>query len=87
LEPAALEAYAGTYQLLNGNNVDIKLKNKQLNLYYSPNNKYLLQAATETGFYSTAEFLNIKFSKGDNMNVTGLQLERYGNTQTAKKVK
>jgi predicted alpha/beta superfamily hydrolase len=82
-----LQKYTGTYQLSNANTIDIKLENNQLVVYFSPNNKYTLQASTETNFFATAEFLNIKFDVDSNNKATGLQLERYGSTQTASKVK
>ncbi|MBD0284577.1 MAG: alpha/beta hydrolase-fold protein [Bacteroidota bacterium] len=84
--PGILKAYVGRYQLPNGNVAEIKLENKQLILYFAPNNKYPLRAATETDFYSTAEFLNIRFKQGENKNTTGFQLERYGGSQFASKV-
>ncbi|MBD0294160.1 MAG: DUF3471 domain-containing protein, partial [Flavisolibacter sp.] len=84
--PALLKTYVGKYKLPKGKVAEIKLENKQLFLYYYPNNKYPLQAATETDFYSTAEFLNVRFKQGESKNTIGFQLERYGGAQFASKV-
>ena len=87
VQPALLKAYTGSYRLPNGNGIEIKLEGLQLNVYFSARNKYSLKAKTETDFYSTAEFLNVSFKQDGDKNVTGLQLERYGSTQVANKVK
>jgi predicted alpha/beta superfamily hydrolase len=84
---ALLQKYAGTYQLPNANTIEVKVENNQLVAYFSPNNKYILQVATERDFFSTAEFLNVKFNVDASNKTTGLQLERYGSTQMATKVK
>jgi predicted alpha/beta superfamily hydrolase len=85
--PSDLQEYTGRYQLSNGNIAEIKLENKQLNLYLSPTNKYSLQAATKMDFYSTAEFLNVKFNQKGNAHITGFELERFGGVYTAVKIK
>jgi predicted alpha/beta superfamily hydrolase len=84
---ALLQKYVGTYELPNKNTVEVKLENNQLVVYLSPNNKYTLHAATETNFYSTAEFLNVRFDVDASDKTTGLHVEGYGSTQTARKVK
>jgi predicted alpha/beta superfamily hydrolase len=83
---AVLDKYAGGYQFANGNNFDIRNEDHQLVLYVSPGNKYTLQAASETMFYSTAEFLHINFKFDDNKKITAIQLNRYGGSETAKKL-
>ncbi len=87
INPGYAKAFTGSYRLPNGIAVEIKLEDNQLNLYFSPNNKYILKAATETDYYSTAEFLNVRFKQDPHKNVTGFYLERFGGTQLAKNVK
>jgi predicted alpha/beta superfamily hydrolase len=74
-----LNKYAGSYESGSGNKLDIRQENNSLALYFSPGNKYLLYAASESEFYATAEFLNIYFT-GD-----GMKVERYGSSQFFKK--
>lgn len=86
LKPDAsiLNKYAGLYESTGGNKIELKSENGNLHLYFSPNNKYSLYAASDTEFYSTSEFFNVYF-KITNGNPEGFQLERYGNTQFIKK--
>jgi predicted alpha/beta superfamily hydrolase len=86
-QPGLLKAYAGTYSLPNGNVLQIELEGNQLILCFSANNKFSLKAETEKDFYSTAEFLNIRFMQSSDKGVPGFRLERYGLTQMAYKVK
>lgn len=81
LDSGILNKYTGTYQLPNGNTIELKNENNQLVLYFSPTNKYRLYAASESYFYSTAEFFNVYFTEG------GMRLERYGSNQFLKRVK
>lgn len=83
---ALLNQYAGNYASTGGNNIELKIENNQLSVYFGTNNKYLLYAASETDFYSTSEFLNVHFKKVNNL-VEGFYLERYGNIQFIKKIK
>ena len=84
LDTKLLDKYAGIYVSATGNRIEIKKENGSLVLFYSPFNKYQLFASSETGFYSTAEFLNINF-KIENDNTVGLQLERFGGTEFFKR--
>lgn len=81
LDSAILNKYTGTYQLSNGNTIELKNENNQLVFYFSPTNKYGLYAATESDFYSTAEFFNTYFTEG------GMRLERFGSNQFLKRIK
>ncbi|HMU46703.1 MAG TPA: alpha/beta hydrolase-fold protein [Chitinophagaceae bacterium] len=85
LPNSILNKYTGSYQFSNGNSVELKNENNQLILFFSSNNKYILYAADETEYYSTAEFLNIKFDT-ENNTINGFQLNRYGNSQFLKRV-
>ena len=82
-----LKKYTGVYSFPNGNNVEIKSENQTLVIYPGSRNKYIMKAASETDFYSTAEFLNIHFKKDDNGNITGFQLEQYGSNVFITKIK
>jgi hypothetical protein len=84
LDAALLNKYSGSYESANGNKIELKNESGRLAIYFSPNNKYLLYAASETDFYSTAEFFNLRFTTG-NGKPGGFQLERYGNTQFIKR--
>lgn len=80
-----LNKYTGSYKFSNGNYIELKNENNRLVLYFSNNNKYPLYAASETEYYSTAEFLNIQFTI-ENNTINGFQLNRYGNSQFLKRV-
>ena len=79
-----LNKYSGNYEFSNGNKIEIKNENSRLTLYFSPTNKYVLYAASETEFYSTSEFFNIHFITG-NGKIEGFDLNRYNNSQFIKK--
>lgn len=83
---AVLNKYLGKYELEDNSKVELKAENDQLVLYFSPTNKYILQAANENSFYATAEFLNIDFIVLQDT-VTGFQIEGYGKKAFAKKLK
>ena len=80
LDAAVLNKYVGSYQSSNGNKIEIKNEDGKLALYFSPTNKYVLYAASETDFYSTSEFFNLEF-KNEGGKPSGFQLNRYGNSQ------
>lgn len=75
---AVLEKYTGLYESA-GNRIEIRNEEGRLLFYFSPTHKYSLYAATETDFYSTAEFFNIHF------NNQGFELEQYGRKQSFRK--
>lgn len=85
LNTKTLNKYVGQYQFENGNKLEIKNENHQLNLYFSPNNSIPLYANSKSHFYATFAFFNIHFKEKNNT-VEGLDLITYGNTQTLKKV-
>jgi predicted alpha/beta superfamily hydrolase len=86
LNPAdsILEKYQGYYRLGNRNSIEIKKENSRLAIYLSPNDKYLLYAASDTEFYTDAEFLDIHF-KIENGKTAGFQLNRYNQSQYLQK--
>ncbi len=88
LHPAATELnlYVGRYQLADSSRFEIKMESAHLVLYLSPDNKFILQSAGHDLFYTTSEFLNINFINIQGI-VTGLQIQGYGNTRLAGKVK
>lgn len=86
LSNETLSAYAGTYQLPNGSTIEIKREGQQLWWYTSAQNKFALWANSETHLYAMHETFNVYFKKS-NATIEGLDLARYGNTQTLKKIK
>jgi hypothetical protein len=80
-----LDRHAGTYQLQNGNKVEVKKENGSLTLYVSPNNYFNLHAASESHFYSNQELFHINFSMNAGK-TEGLTLTRFGSLQSAKKI-
>jgi predicted alpha/beta superfamily hydrolase len=84
LAAASLNKFSGGYESANGNKIELKNENGKLAIYFSPTNKYLLYSASETEFYSTSEFFNIRF-KPSNDKPVGFELERYGNIQFIKR--
>jgi predicted alpha/beta superfamily hydrolase len=81
----ALTKFAGHYKTTTGNNIELTIESNMLAIYFGSNNKYMLYAADENNFYSTAEFLNVHFKKDERGNITGFELERYGGAESAKK--
>lgn len=79
-----LDKYAGTYTTAKGNKIELKSDNGSLAIYFSPTDKYVLYAASETAFYSTSEFFNMQF-KISNNSIQGFQLNTYGQSQFIKK--
>jgi predicted alpha/beta superfamily hydrolase len=86
LDVALLNKYSGGYQSANGNKIELKTENGRLAIYFSPTFKYLLFSASDTEFYSTSEFFNIRFKPFDGK-PAGFELERYGNSQFIKRTK
>lgn len=84
LSDEVLSKIAGRYQTVNGNLIEIKKEGSGLALYYSPANKYMLHAASETEFYSKQEMLNLKFRSESG--AAGLELARFGSSQFIKKL-
>jgi gluconolactonase len=75
-----LKRYEGQYQTSDSKPIEIKKENDKLALYVGPGNKYILNAANESDFYATSEFLNIKF-KSEKEDIWGFELKHYGGTQ------
>ncbi len=86
LSSAILEPYQGAYQTNDGMLINVKPENASLTAT-AANNTFKLLAASETDFYLTAFFLKIHFVKDDKGNVSGFQLDRYGSSEFAKKIK
>ena len=86
LSSKILEQYGGAYKLDDGTIVNVKPDSGSLIASLS-NNTFKLFASSETDFYLTAFFLKIHFVKDDNGNVSGFQLDRYGSSEFAKKIK
>jgi predicted alpha/beta superfamily hydrolase len=86
LSDAVLDKYAGKYQLPDGHTAEIRRENHQLMLYASPEEKLPLFAASEKEFYSTSQFLTLRFKYDDNKNITAVEAETYGGTMSAKKL-
>jgi len=82
-----LQTYSGKYKTLQGNSFEVKQEGKQLVVYNGPNNKSILNAASETDFYSTAEYFNMHFKTDEQGVVTGFQLERFGSSNFIAKEK
>ncbi len=81
VDEVILSKYAGTYQTVAGNNIELRVENYQLVLYLNAANRYVLKASSDKTFYSTAEILNIVMNADGN----GFQLNRYGDSQSATK--
>jgi hypothetical protein len=86
LSAAILNKYSGIYESVNGTRVEIKFEADKLALYFSPGNRYLLNAASPSDFYSTAEFLNLHFEI-NNEEISGLKLNGYGRSEYFKKAR
>ena len=81
-----LDQYNGTYNLDDGTTVNVKTEDGALAAYVG-NAKYILQAASETDFYLVSFFLKIQFKKDEKGKVSGFQLEQYGSSEFAGKIK
>lgn len=80
-----LKRYEGHYLTSDSKPIEIKKENDRLALYVNPGNKYILNAASDSDFYATSEFLNIKF-KREKENISGFELEHYGGTQFINRI-
>ncbi|MES2373754.1 MAG: alpha/beta hydrolase-fold protein [Bacteroidota bacterium] len=85
LSESSLNKLVGKYAINDRNTIELKAENDGLVCYLGPTNKYILYAASETDFYATSEFFNIHFTLNGNK-VTELKLDRYGRSDTAKKL-
>lgn len=85
LSNEVLNKYVGSYQVENGNKMEIKNENNELKLYFSQNEISLL-ANSESHFYATSSFFNVHFKENKNV-VEGLDLITYGGTQKFSRVK
>ncbi|MGN6539238.1 MAG: alpha/beta hydrolase-fold protein [Ginsengibacter sp.] len=81
-----LQQYSGTYRLNDGTTVNVKPDRGSLTASVG-NNTFKLLAASETDFYITSFFLKIHFVKDEKGLVSGFQLNRYGSSEFAKKIK
>lgn len=81
-----LAPYTGIYQLMDGTTIAIKPVNGALTASTN-NGTFTLLAASDTDFYITAFFLNIHFVKDEQGNVKGFELNRYGSSEFADKIK
>ena len=86
LSSTILQQYNGSYKLDDGMVMTVKSDEDSLTASVA-NNTFKLLAASETDFYITSSFLNIHFIRDDKGNVSGLQLNRYGSSEFAKKDK
>lgn len=81
-----LQQYTGAYKLNDGTTVNVRPDGGSL-AASAGNNSFKLLAASETDFYLTSSFLKIHFIKDNNGNVSGFQLNQYGSSGFAKKIK
>lgn len=84
-----LNHYTGVYESA-GSKAEIKNEDGRLVIYLNGVNSYILHAAGNYDFYSTAEFFNIHFNTNDGTAgsiVLGFELNRYGSTQIFQLVK
>ncbi len=86
LSSTILQPYNGSYQLHDGTVVTMKTEGSALTAS-TGNAKFTLLAASDTDFYLTSSFLKIHFMKDEKGNVSGFQLDRYGSSEEAKKIK
>ena len=81
-----LNKYAGNYKLNDGTIIQVKAVDNGLTAL-AGNNTFKLFAASDTDFYLTSFFLKMHFKKDDKGNVSGFQLDRYGSSGFANKIK
>ena len=81
-----LQQYTGTYRLNDGTTVNVKRDGGSLTAS-AGKTSFKLFAASETDFYIISSFLNIHFVKDEKGNVSGFQLNQYGSSGFAKKIK
>lgn len=85
LDEKTLNKYAGNY-VMNNTSITMKIENNHLAVYFSPTNKFTLNAAGDGEFYATSQFLNIYFTKNNSGNVDGCKINFYEQNQTAHKI-
>jgi hypothetical protein len=87
LQTPQLKNILGTYQTENGTQATIQSTDGKLILKLGNNSPYTLYAANEQELYAKSEFLKLGFTKNDQGSITGFVLERFGDSQTFKKIK
>jgi predicted alpha/beta superfamily hydrolase len=85
LDKELLKKYEGVYRIGNDHTIHIRSENGGLTIFSDPNDKRILHAASETDFYSKSMFLKINFKK-DKEQISGFNLELFGNTHFATRV-
>jgi predicted alpha/beta superfamily hydrolase len=86
LSSTVLQSYNGSYQLHDGTAVTVKTEGSTLTAS-TGSATFTLLAASNTDFYLTSSFLKMHFMKDEKGNVSGFQLDRYGSSEFAKKIK
>ena len=86
LSASILNQYKGTYKLNNGTTIEITTDNNSL-VASAMNNSLKLIAASATDFYLTSFFFKMHFVKDDKENISGFQLDQYGPSEFANKIK
>jgi len=86
LPASVLNQYTGTYKTDDGRTMEIKNENNTL-VGSVPDYDFKMIATSETAFYYKAFFLNIEFVKDDKGKVTGFQINQYGSSKFAEKIK
>ena len=81
-----LQQYTGIYKLNDGTTVNVNPDGGSLTAS-AGNNSFKLLAASESDFYVTSSFLNMHFVKDEKGDVSGFQLNQYGSSGFAKKIK
>jgi predicted alpha/beta superfamily hydrolase len=86
LPASVLNQYTGNYKIDDGRVIEIKNENNSL-VASVPDYSFKLIAASQTDFYFKSFFLKIHFIKDDKANVTGFQIDQYGSSKFAEKIK
>jgi hypothetical protein len=86
MDVSELKKFTGFYILPDGRKAEIVISENKLKINNDNGSSYRLNAASENDFYSTAEFLNIKFTLNGGK-VEGFELNRYGSSQFIAKEK
>jgi predicted alpha/beta superfamily hydrolase len=86
LPASVLNQYTGSYKVDDGRIITIKNENNTL-VASAMQNDFRLIAASETDFYFKSFSLKIHFMKDEKANITGFQIDQYGTSKFAEKMK
>ena len=86
IDEKILKQYTGTYEMMPGTNVEINIKNGNLNATMPDGSNVEMLAASETSFYIQGAYLKFEIKKDKDNKVEGASVETFGGNFYARKI-